>query len=101
MTTAPPASRNYRPVQPTQQQQSRLVPPLNCRQLLHQRLQKYQFVATLSIEGDGPQHDQRWMGSFWISGIELGRSGWERTKANAKESAAGAALSWLNTSGFR
>jgi dienelactone hydrolase len=100
MTAAGSASRNHRPAQPTTQQQPRIAPSLSCRQLLQQRCQKYRFVVTFSVGSGGPQHDQRWMGSFWIGGTEIGRSGWERTKDNAKESAARAALNWLNTYGY-
>ncbi|KAG8806699.1 hypothetical protein FRC18_005967 [Serendipita sp. 400] len=95
MTTAPSSSRRYTSPEAPNRPQS-----LSYRQLLQQRLQKYQWTAMYHVEMTGPQHDQRWSGSFWLGGTKIGQSSFYTTKDAAKEDAAKASLNWLNTYGY-
>jgi dsRNA-specific ribonuclease len=45
---------------------------------------------------DGPQHNQRWRGTFRIGEVTVGVSGWKSSKGEAKEEAARFALEWLD-----
>ncbi|KAG8819200.1 hypothetical protein FRC19_010034 [Serendipita sp. 401] len=73
---------------------------LSYRQLLQQRLQKYQWTASFHVEMTGPVRNPLWSGSFWLGGTKIGQSSWHTTKDAAKEDAAKQALNWLNTYGY-
>jgi hypothetical protein len=76
------------------------VMSLSYRQLLQQRLQKYQWSATFQVESDGPMDNARWSGAFRIGEVTIGVSDWEGTKDMAIEAAAQSALGWLNQYGY-
>jgi dsRNA-specific ribonuclease len=67
------------------------------RQLLQQRLRKYQWSFTFSVDCSGPQHAQLWKVSFLLGSAMIGESTWFTNKDAAKENAAMQALAWLNT----
>ncbi|KAG8845406.1 hypothetical protein FRB91_001818 [Serendipita sp. 411] len=74
--------------------------PLSYRQLLQQRLQKYQWTANHTVENAGTTRHPLWFSSFWLGTIQIGQSSAHRTKGAAKEEAAKAALDWLTTYGY-
>ncbi|KAG8818907.1 hypothetical protein FRB91_004521 [Serendipita sp. 411] len=74
--------------------------PLSYRQLLQQRLQKYQWTANHTVENAGTTRNPLWFSSFWLGTIQIGQSSAHRTKGAAKEEAAKAALDWLTTYGY-
>ncbi|KAG8778077.1 hypothetical protein FRC19_009995 [Serendipita sp. 401] len=75
---------------------------LSYRQLLQQRLQKYQWTATFHATRTrtSTARNPLWSGSFWMGGIQIGQSSSHTRKDAAKEEAAKAALNWLNTYGY-
>jgi hypothetical protein len=77
-----------------------LAQPPCCRQLLERLIGKYRWSAAFHAEVDGPQHEQKWRGAFYIGGAIVGVSGWESSKGGAKEAAARSALGWLNQHGY-
>ncbi|KIM22958.1 hypothetical protein M408DRAFT_28310 [Serendipita vermifera MAFF 305830] len=74
--------------------------PLSCRQLLQQRLQKYQWQATFNVYCGGPQHAQLWKVSFYLGSTLVGESSWFSSKGAAKEDAAMHFLEWLDKYGY-
>ncbi|KAG8751940.1 hypothetical protein FRC14_007494 [Serendipita sp. 396] len=76
--------------------------PLSYRQLLQQRLQKYQWTATFHVTRTriGTARNPLWSGSFWMGGTQIGQSSSHTRRDAAKEEAAKAALNWLNTYGY-
>lgn len=108
-STGPVSYRRSCPAAPATSRRVEHGPPLpqpnraqtqSCRQLLQQRLQKYQWAANFHVEGDGPQHNQRWRGAFTIGEVTIGVSGWHTRKDMAKEEAASSSLNWLNQYGY-
>jgi dsRNA-specific ribonuclease len=73
------------------------VQPLSNRQLLYERLQRYQLQSTFSVDCSGPQHAQSWKVSFFLGSTMIGESGWFMNKDAAKEDAAMQALAWIDT----
>ncbi|KAG8751941.1 hypothetical protein FRC14_007495 [Serendipita sp. 396] len=84
----------------TSQETSIRPHPLSYRQLLQQRLQKYQWTANHTVENAGTTRNPLWFSSFWLGTIQIGQSSAHRTKGAAKEEAAKAALNWLNIYGY-
>ncbi|PVG04404.1 hypothetical protein CPB86DRAFT_693178, partial [Serendipita vermifera] len=76
-------------------QEAHTQQPLCYRQLLQHWLQKRRWDATFTIDSTGPQHEQKWCGSFWIEETRIGQSGWHSSKGAAKEEAARYSLVWL------
>jgi dsRNA-specific ribonuclease len=74
--------------------------PLSYRQLLQERLQKYQRPSTCSVDCSGPQDAQLWKVSFFLRSTMIGESGWFTNKDAAKENAAIQGVGWLNTHGY-
>lgn len=70
------------------------------RQLLEQRLRRHHWSATFHAEVAGPEHEQRWRGTFNIGEVIIGVSDWKPSKGEAKEEAAQSALGWLNQYGL-
>ena len=94
-TTAPSSSREFqRPPQPPRAQS------LSYRQLFQQRLQKYQWQSTFSVDCTGPRHSPLWKVSFFLGSTKIGESTWFADKDLAKENAAMQSLGWLNTYGY-
>jgi hypothetical protein len=105
-TDRPPLSKKKKRSSLSKQKLNALAtgPPraqsLSYRQLLQQRLQKYGWSARFDVENDGPQHAQKWRGTFWRGSYMLGQSSWCSRKDAAKEEAAKHALAWLNQYGY-
>lgn len=77
-----------------------LTQPQSCRQLLQRLVQKNRWDAPFHPEMDGPQHNQKWRGTFRIGDVVVGVSGWESSKGGAKEAAARSALEHLHQNGY-
>lgn len=74
------------------------------RQLLEQRLRKYQWHATL--HADGSEQSPPWRGVISVGGpqfgmLSFGISGWHYSKDEVEEEAADIALKWLDEYGYR
>ncbi|KAG8819199.1 hypothetical protein FRC19_010033 [Serendipita sp. 401] len=95
-TTAAPSSSQH----DMSSEASNAPKALSYRQLLQQRLQKYQFTATFHAEMTGPVRTPLWSGSFWLGSFKIGQSFCHAKKGDAKEEAAKEALNWLNTYGY-
>lgn len=76
------------------------VQSLSYREMLHQRLQKYQWELTFSIDCIGPNHALLWKASLFLGSTKRGESTWFTNKDAAKEEAAMRALEWLNVHGY-
>ncbi|KAG8833218.1 hypothetical protein FRC17_011110 [Serendipita sp. 399] len=76
------------------------LPPLsalpNDRLLLNERTQRHALEMEYTFESTGPEHDRRWIATISVSGQRIATSSLQRTKAEAKEVAAGIALRYLD-----
>ncbi|KIM22965.1 hypothetical protein M408DRAFT_332633 [Serendipita vermifera MAFF 305830] len=98
--TTAPGSSNRQYQAPPPPPQPRRAQSLSYRQLLQQRLQKYQWQSTFNVDCSGPQHAQLWKVSFYLGSTMIGESSWFSNKDAAKENAAMHALEWLNKYGY-
>jgi hypothetical protein len=75
---------------------------ISYRQLLHQRLQKYQWLrASFHVEHRGPGHARKYRVVFSIRGYWMKCSdNWYTKKSAAKEEAARLTLLWLDQCGY-
>ncbi|KIM22959.1 hypothetical protein M408DRAFT_28311 [Serendipita vermifera MAFF 305830] len=94
-------SSNHRYPPPPLPSQPRRTQALRYRQLLQQRLQKYQGQSMFNIDCNGPQHAQLWKASFYLGSTMIGESNWFDDRDAAKEEAAMHALEWLNEHRYR
>jgi hypothetical protein len=94
-TSAPSSNREFQPPPPPPRAQS-----LTYRQLLQQRLRKYQWQSTFSVDCSGPETEPLWKVSFFLGSTMIGESGWFKNKDAAKENGAMQGLVWLDTYGY-